>query len=87
MRRPEFKDNSRETRASDLFKYLLKKEKEMAIRIAQKKYDQAKFNGFRWIDLNKDLEWSIYKYNEAEIAKMQRLLDQKIPAPFWTTLP
>ena len=36
MRRPEFKDNSRETRASDLFKYLLKKEKEMAIRIAQK---------------------------------------------------
>lgn len=87
MKRPIFNDNSREVRSSDLFKYLLAKEKDTAIKVAQRGYQKAKFDGFRWMDMNKDLEWSICMDNEIEIAKMQRLLDPKIPTSFWTTLP
>ncbi len=86
MKRPIFKDNSREVRSSDLFKYLLAKEKDTAIKVAQREYQEAKFDGFRWMDTNKDLEWSICTNNEVEIAKMQRLLNKKTPAPFWPTL-
>ena len=85
-KRPEFKENSRAVRSSDLFKYLLQNEKEQATKASQKRYKKAMFKDFRWIDTDKDIEWSIYLSNEANLEALRAGFYPPNPKPFWPTL-
>ena len=86
MKRPVFDPNSRAVRSSDLFKYLLAKEKATATKVSQKRYLNALYKELRWIDPKTDLEVAIYEHNERNIAELRELLEPRLNRPFWPTL-
>ena len=86
MKRPVFKENSRAVRSSDLFKYLLQNETDQATKAAQKQYKDAMFKGYRWIDLDADIEWALCRDNEANLQAMRGWAYPRTPAPRWPTL-